>query len=175
MPYALQRNIPPDASMRCPLIQRAPSDSSAANTGPISSGTPTRPSAVCDATPKGNLTNDPIRENVPDQPGRRKLFVAGLGLAATSLLTRVPTRWKHEDVLEEAQHRLDRFPDAMRIRRDTVEHPFGTLKLWMGSAHFLTKTLKQVSIEMSLHVLAYNLKRVMKILGIETLRQTMKA
>lgn len=63
----------------------------------------------------------------------------------------------------------------MRIRRDTVEHPFGTLKLWMGLAHFLTRTLKRVSTEMSLHVLAYNLKRVMKILGIETLMQAMRA
>ena len=53
----------------------------------------------------------------------------------------------------------------MRIRRQTVEHPFGTIKSWMGSAHFLTKTLERVSTEMSLHVLAYNLKRVMKILG----------
>jgi transposase len=93
----------------------------------------------------------------------------------TPVTERRVTRWEHEDVLEEAQQRLDRFPEAMRIRRDTVEHPFGTLKLWMGSAHFLTKTLKRVSSEMSLHVLAYNLKRVMKILGIETLMQTMRA
>jgi transposase len=81
------------------------------------------------------------------------------------------TRWQHESVLETMQERLDRKPDAMRVRRRTVEHPFGTLKMWMGATHFLTKTLPRVSAEMSLHVLAYNMKRVMQILGIgETLR-----
>ena len=67
------------------------------------------------------------------------------------------------------QQRLDRAPDTMRIRRQTVEHPFGTLKAWMGATHFLTKTLNRVSTEMSLHVLAYNLKRVIAILGVEPL------
>jgi hypothetical protein len=81
------------------------------------------------------------------------------------------TRWKHEAVLEAMQERLDRKPDSMRVRRRTVEHPFGTLKMWMGATHFLTKTLPRVRTEMSLRVLAYNLKRVMQILGIgETLR-----
>jgi transposase len=83
------------------------------------------------------------------------------------------TRWEHEDILEAMQRRLDMAPDSMRIRRQTVEHPFGTLKAWMGSTHFLTKTLKNVSTEMSLHVLAYNLKRVMKILGTATLMEAM--
>jgi hypothetical protein len=78
-------------------------------------------------------------------------------------------RWKHEAVLDAMQERLDRQPEMMRIRRQTVEHPFGTLKAWMGATHFLTKTLKCVRTETSLHVLAYNLKRVMKILGIEEL------
>jgi transposase len=75
-------------------------------------------------------------------------------------------RWEHEDVIEERQRRLDREPDKIRVRRQTVEHPFGTLKHWMGYTHFLTKTLARVSTEMSLHVLAYNIKRVMKIMGI---------
>jgi transposase len=75
-------------------------------------------------------------------------------------------RWKHEAVLDTMQGRLDRRPEMMRIRRQTVEHPFGTLKAWMGATHFLTKTLKCVRTETSLHVLAYNLKRVMKILGV---------
>jgi transposase len=79
------------------------------------------------------------------------------------------TRWEHEEVLERMQVRLDRQPEMMRVRRETVEHPFGTLKHWMGSTHFLTKTLQRVSAEMSLHVLAYNLKRVMQILGVEGL------
>jgi transposase len=78
-------------------------------------------------------------------------------------------RWKHEAVLDAMQARLDRRPDMMRIRRQTVEHPFGTIKHWMGATHFLTKTLGRVRTEMSLHVLAYNLKRVMRILGIEEL------
>jgi len=69
-------------------------------------------------------------------------------------------------VIEEMQRRLDREPQKMRVRRQTVEHPFGTLKYWMGATHFLTKTLARVSTEMSLHVLAYNIKRVMKIMGI---------
>ena len=73
------------------------------------------------------------------------------------------------------QDRLDRKPDAMKLRRQTVEHPFGTLKAWMGSTHFLTKRLPRVSTEMSLHVLAYNLKRVMQIMGIVPLMQAMRA
>ncbi len=77
------------------------------------------------------------------------------------------TRWEHEDVLDAMQTRLDLAPDSMRIRRQTVEHPYGTIKLWMGSAHFLMRTLTHVSTEMSLHVLAYNLKRVIKILAIK--------
>lgn len=68
-------------------------------------------------------------------------------------------------MLDAVQSRLDRYPEVMRLRRQTVEHPFGTLKAWMGSTHFLTKRLPGVNAEMSLHVLAYNLKRVMNILG----------
>lgn len=84
-------------------------------------------------------------------------------------------RWEHEDVLEAVQSRLDQKPEMMRLRRQTVEHPFGTLKAWMGATHFLTKSLKNVSTEMSLHVLAYNMKRVMKILGTKSLIQAMRA
>ncbi|MEN5347418.1 transposase, partial [Achromobacter mucicolens] len=82
------------------------------------------------------------------------------------------SRWEHEAVLEAAQRRLDRMPDAMKVRRRTVEHVFGTFKNWMGYTHFLTRRLGNVSTEMSLNVLAYNLKRVMQILGYQ---QTMKA
>jgi hypothetical protein len=73
------------------------------------------------------------------------------------------------------QHRLDHRPDAMRQRRATVEHPFGTLKAWMGAAHFQTRTLEKVKTEMSLHVLAYNLKRVIQILGPQPLMAAMRA
>ena len=78
-------------------------------------------------------------------------------------------RWEHEDVLDRMQARLERMPEAMLIRRQTVEHPFGTIKAWMGSTHFLTKTLEKVKTEMSLHVLAYNLKRMINILGVRPL------
>ena len=74
-------------------------------------------------------------------------------------------RWEHEDVLDAMQERLDRAPETPRLRRQTVEHPFGTIKAWMGATHFLTRTLERVRTEMSLHVLAYNLKRVLAILG----------
>ena len=85
------------------------------------------------------------------------------------------TRWEHEAILEAMQERLDCDPEIMRVRRQTVEHPYGTLKLWMGSTHFQMKRLKHVSTEMSLHVLAYNLKRVMNILGVKPLIQAIQA
>lgn len=85
------------------------------------------------------------------------------------------TRWEHEGVLESMQSRLDQVPEAMRIRRQTVEHPFGTLKSWMGSTHFQMRTLGRVSTEMSLHVLAYNLKRVIAIMGAGALSQAMRS
>lgn len=84
-------------------------------------------------------------------------------------------RWEHEDVLEAAQSRLDWNPEMMRLRRQTVEHPFGTLKAWMGATHFTMKRLRNVSTEMSLHVLAYNLKRGIKILGVDGLMKAARA
>jgi len=84
-------------------------------------------------------------------------------------------RWEHEAVLEAMQARLKDTPEAMLIRKQTVEHPFGTLKAGMGATHFQLKTLDHVSTEMSVHVLAYNLKRVMKILGVGPLVQAMNA
>ena len=84
-------------------------------------------------------------------------------------------RWQHEGVLDTMQARLDGRPDAMRVRRQTVEHPFGTLKAWRGSTHFLTRTLNTVSTEMSLHVLAYNMKRLIRILGAKPLMQAIAA
>ena len=74
------------------------------------------------------------------------------------------SRWENEAVLDEMQSRLDHLSEAMRIRRETVEHPFGTIKFWMGSQHFQMRTLKHVATEMSLHVLAFNMKRVIKII-----------
>ena len=73
------------------------------------------------------------------------------------------------------QVRLDLAPDIMRIRRQTVEHPFGTIKAWMGATHFLTRTIERVSTEMSVHVLAYNMKRVIKLVGSATVTKALRA
>ena len=85
------------------------------------------------------------------------------------------SRWEHEAVLEAVQARLDRNPDKMRVRRQTVEHPLGTIKSWMGATHFQMKTLKHVSTETALHVLAYNMKRMMRILGVAGLMEAIRA
>jgi transposase len=85
------------------------------------------------------------------------------------------TRWEHEAVIEAMQRRLDREPHAMRIRRQTVEHVFGTIKAWMGATHFKTRRLKNVAGEMSLQVLAYNLKRAIAVVGVQPLIAAMRA
>jgi DDE family transposase len=85
------------------------------------------------------------------------------------------TRWEHEHVLEAVQRRLDEHPEKMRQRRETVEHPFGTIKARMGATHFLMKTMPHVASEMALHVLAYNLTRVMNIMGVQPLMAAMRA
>jgi hypothetical protein len=85
------------------------------------------------------------------------------------------TRWEHEHILETVQRRLDEHPEKMRQRRETVEHPFGTIKARMGATHFLMKTLPRVATEMAMHVLAYNLTRVMNIMGVQPLVAAMRA
>src|SRR5437762_11360239 len=85
------------------------------------------------------------------------------------------TRWEHEHVLEVVQRRLDEHPEKMRQRRETVEHPFGTIKMRMGATHFLMKTLPRVASEMALHVLTYDLTRVMNIMGIQPLMAAIRA
>ena len=85
------------------------------------------------------------------------------------------TRWEHEHVLEAVQRRLDEHPEKMRQRRETVEHPFGTIKARMGATHFLMKTLPRVASEMALHVLAYNMTRVMSIMGVRPLTAAIRA
>lgn len=92
--------------------------------------------------------------------------------STTSAYRRI-ARWEHEHIVERMLQRLADTPDASRIRRRTVEHVFGTLKAWMGSAHLLTKTLPRVRTEIGLHVLAYNLKRVINILGVQPLIKVM--
>jgi hypothetical protein len=93
----------------------------------------------------------------------------------TPALFRRVNRWEHEHVLEAVQQRLDENPQAMRQRRVTAEHPFATLKMRMGATHFLMKRLPKVATEMALHVLAYNLTRVMNIFGVRPLLAAMRA
>ena len=95
--------------------------------------------------------------------------------ACTTAKQRLISRWEHEHVLEAVQRRLDYNPDAMGVRRQTAEHPFGTIKCWMGWTHFLTKRLPKVATEMALNVLAYNMKRVMAIIGVGGLLEAMRA
>lgn len=85
------------------------------------------------------------------------------------------SRWEHEAILDELEARVERNPDMMKVRRSTVEHPFGMIKSWMGSTHFQMRTIKRVSAEMSLHVLAYNLKRAINNLGTKTLIEAIQA
>ena len=85
------------------------------------------------------------------------------------------SRWEHEEIVEDVQKRLDKNPDAMRTRRETVEHPFGTMKMRMGATHFLCKTLPKVAAEMALCVLTYNLTRVLNLVGVETLMEAIAA
>jgi transposase len=93
----------------------------------------------------------------------------------TTAKERLISRWEHEHVLEAVQRRLDEHPEMMRQRRETVEHPFGTIKARMGATHFLMKTLPRVATEMALHVLAYNLTRVINIVGAQPLMAAMRA
>jgi BMFP domain-containing protein YqiC len=93
-------------------------------------------------------------------------FTCPLRPQCTPTQRRIIKRWENEDVLDRMQARLDRMPEAMGVRRQTVEHPFGTLKAWIGATHFLTRTLDKVRTEISLHILAYNLKRMIRIFGV---------
>lgn len=92
----------------------------------------------------------------------------------TASIERRIKRWEHEEVIDAMQARLDRWPDAMRVRRRTVEHVFGTLKDWMGRSHFKTRRLGNVATEASLHILAYNIKRAIALLGTTTLMAAMQ-
>ena len=93
----------------------------------------------------------------------------------TTSIERRVKRWEHEEVIEVMQARLDRWPGAMRVRRRTVEHVFGTIKDWMGRSHFKMRRLKNVATEASLHILAYNIKRVIALLGTPKLIAAMQA
>ena len=118
--------------------------------------------------------------NVEDGKTLRRYWTSAckscaLKAQCTTGLERRITRWEHEAVLEKVQDRLDHSPDAMGVRRQTAEHPFGTMKCWMGATHFLTRKLPKVATEMALNVLAYNMKRVMTIVGVGGLLEAMRA
>ena len=125
--------------------------------------------------PLGFRRRDPPRRLLAKPPVNQTGFSFFLKPQCTTGKERRVKRWEHEAIIDAMQRRLDQAPDIMRIRRQTVEHPFGTIKTWMGSTHFLTRTLKRVSTEMSLHVLAYNLKRVIAILGVGPLMAAIRA
>ncbi|KAF0163345.1 MAG: transposase [Stygiobacter sp.] len=93
----------------------------------------------------------------------------------TPSVERRVTRWEHEAVIDALQARMDLAPRAMRVRRRLVEHPFGTIKAWMGHTHFLMKRLPNVKTEISLHILAYNIKRVIAVLGTKPLMEAIRA
>jgi len=92
----------------------------------------------------------------------------------TSKYRRISRR-EHEAILDVVETRIDQEPERMSARRNTVEHPFETIKLWIGYTHFQMRTLERVSTEMSLHILSYNLKRVMNIIGVGALIAAMQA
>ena len=134
------------------------------------------------ACPAGqNLTQAAVRSTRgpdPDLVRYRNLAACGacsLKPRCTSDKFKQIKRWKHDDVLDAMQARLERMQNAMTIRRRTAEHPFGTIKAWMGATHFLTKTLAKVRTEMSLNVLAYNMKRMMAIFGVGPLIRAIAA
>lgn len=126
-----------------------------------------------------HLTKGPARSDRRDNIDHYRNLTACLTCALKPRCTpdkvKRLKRWEHEGVLDKMQARLDRIPDAMGIRRQTIEHPFGTLKAWMGSTHFLTRTLDKVRTEMSLHVLAYNMKRLIQIFGVRPLIAAIRA
>ena len=102
-------------------------------------------------------------------------YRCGVKANCTTSIERRIKRWEHEEVIEAMQARLDRMPGAMRVRRRTVEHVFGTIKDWMGRSHFKTRTLRNVGTEMSLHILAYNIKRAIALVGVPALIAAMQA
>uniref|UniRef100_UPI0038F74FE2 transposase n=1 Tax=Streptomyces niveiscabiei TaxID=164115 RepID=UPI0038F74FE2 len=85
------------------------------------------------------------------------------------------TRWEHEVLIDALQRRMDLTPGAMRLRRRLVEHPFGTIKAWMGATHFLARRRSNVKTEIGLHILAYNLKSVIAIIGTRPLMEAIRA
>ncbi len=106
---------------------------------------------------------------------RASCQACALKAQCTPSIERRVTRWEHEALIDALQRRMDLTPGAMRLRRRLVEHPFGTIKAWMGSTHFLMRRLPRVKTEIGLYVLAYNLKRVIAVLGVKPLMEAIRA
>ena len=123
---------------------------------------------------KGKVRSD-RRDNIDHYRNLTACLTCALKPRCTPDKVKRLKRWEHESVLDKMQARLDHMPEAMTIRRQTVEHPFGTLKAWMGGTHFLTRTLEKVKTEMSLQVLAYNMKRMINLFGVKPLMQAIAA
>ena len=124
---------------------------------------------------KGKVRSD-RRDNIDHYRNLAACLTCALKPRCTPDKVKRLKRWEHESVLDKMQARLE--PHArkpMTIRRQTVEHPFGTLKAWMGGTHFLTRTLEKVKTEMSLQVLAYNMKRMINLFGVKPLMQAIAA
>ena len=119
---------------------------------------------------RGKLRSD-RHDNMDHYRNLTACLARGLKSQCTSDKVKRQRRWEHEAALDRMQARLDRMPEAMTIRRQNVEHPFGTLEAWRGGTHLLTKTLEKVKTEMSLQVLAYNIKRIINIFGVRPLMQ----
>jgi transposase len=125
----------------------------------------------------------PHRRNVTEDGLEQKVYVNHIACRDCTVRAKCTTslkeprkmkRWAHEEVIDAMQQRLNDNPEIPVLRKQTVEHPFGTIKMWMGAQHFLMKRKKNVSIEMSLHVLAYNLKRMMTIMGTTGLMEAIR-
>lgn len=123
-------------------------------------------------------SNLPFSSTTVDKGQDFRIYVSKLACDRCSLRAKCTTspnqprrvkRWVHEDRLDKMEAQLNAFPESMLLRKQTVEHPFGTIKFWMGATHFLTKGLENVSTEMSLNVLSYNMKRVISIIGTQAL------
>lgn len=132
-----------------------------------------------DRCPAGRMLTCRCSNEVDGKPLRRYWTTTCGACPLKSKCTTGPecriSRWVHEHVLEAVQERFDRNPDAMRTRREVVEHPFGRLKMSMGATHVLMKTLPKVATEMALCVLGYHLTRVINIVGVEKMMEAARA
>ena len=181
-PRLLQQRADPGLSARRGSRSRCPNRDVEVKGGRAGSASRTsatwlRRTCTCVRLVKSSPTTIPTEENglVLRRYWTNACQSCGIKHSCTTGKERRITRWEHEHILEVVQRRLDEHPEKMRQRRETAEHPFGTIKARMGATHFLMKTLPRVAAEMALHVLAYNLTRVMNIMGVQPLLAAMRA